>query len=137
MILSTRAADVLRDLLEPNGEFLPVVSPENPDVALSHPTTALDALDKEKSLSKYLNKEKTRSYMVARYWFVEEKLGDVPIFVLSEDAGMIFVTSAFVERVRENQPTVFGFRRLWSPELGSVHCDRWQGPFPASEDINL
>ncbi|MBQ9800377.1 MAG: hypothetical protein IJO40_10620 [Thermoguttaceae bacterium] len=137
MILSTRAADVLRDLLEQNGEFLPVVSPENPDVALFHPTTALDALDKEKSVLNYLNKEKTRPYMVARYWFVEEKLGDVPIFVLPEDAGKIFVADAFVERVCENKPTGFGFRRLWSPELGSVRCDRWQGPFPESEDINL
>lgn len=137
LILSTRAADVLRDLLEPNGEFLPVVFPENPDVALFHPTTALDALDKEKAELRYMDLEKKKPFKVVRYWFVEEKLGDVPIFVLAEDAGKIFVADAFVERVCENQPTGFGFRRLWSPELGSVRCDRWQGPFPASEDINL
>ena len=136
MILSTRAADVLRDLLEPNGEFLPVVSPENPDVVLFHPTTLLDALDKEKAELRYMDLEKKKPFKVVRYWFVEEKLGDVPIFVLAEDAGKIFVADAFVERVCENQPTGFGFRRLWSPELGSVRCDRWQGPFPASEDIN-
>ncbi|MBQ7814429.1 MAG: hypothetical protein IJ387_08080 [Thermoguttaceae bacterium] len=122
----------MRDLLEPNGEFLPVVSPENPDVALFPPTTALDALDKEKAELRYMDLEKKKPFKVVRYWFVEEKLGDVPIFVLAEDAGMIFV-----ERVCENQLTGFGFRRLWSPELGSVHSDRWQGPFPASEDINL
>lgn len=127
----------MRDLLEPNGEFLPVVSPENPDVVLFHPTTLLDALDKEKAEPRYMDLEKKKPFKVVRYWFVEEKLGDVPIFVLAEDAGMIFVTNTFVERVREKQLTGFGFRRLWSPELGSVRCDRLWGPFPESEDINL
>ena len=127
----------MRDLLEPNGEFLPVVFPENPDVVLFHPTTLLDALDKEKAELRYMDLEKKKPFKVVRYWFVEEKLGDVPIFVLPEDAGKIFVADAFVERVRENQPTGFGFRRLWSPELGSVHSDRWRGPYPEGEDINL
>ncbi len=137
LILSRRGADELRDLLEPNGEFLPVHCKENSDVVLFHPPTCLDALDKEKAVVSYYDEEKKQGpWRVEWHHFIDEKIGDVPIFVLQESTS-IYVTDRFVERVREKNLKGFGFRRLWSSELGCIHSEYLCGPYPdKDEDIN-
>jgi len=137
LILSRRGVDELLDLLEPNGEFLPVHCEEDSDVVLFHPTTCLDALDKEKAVVRYFDEEnKQRPFRVEWHYFIDEKLGDVPIFVLQESPS-VYVTNRFVERVRERKLKGFGFRKLWSSELGCIHSKYLCGPYPdKDEDIN-
>lgn len=50
--------------------------------------------------------------------------------------NQIYVTDRFVERVREKKLKGFGFRKLWSSELGCVHSKYICGPFPEGEDID-
>ena len=135
LILSSSGADALRDLLEPNGEFLPVYYKEDSDFVLFHPMTCLDALDKDKAVVKYYDNKKTEPYNVDWHYFLEDKIGDVSIFLLRE-SEKIYVTDRFVERVREKKLKGFGFRKLWSSELGCVHSKYICGPFPEGEDID-
>ncbi len=97
--------------------------------------TCLDALDKDKAVVKYYDNKKKEPYNVDWHYFLEDKIGDVSIFLLRE-SEKIYVTDRFVERVREKKLKGFGFRKLWSSELGCVHSKYICGPFPEGEDID-
>lgn len=136
LIFSLRAADALRDLLEPEGEFYSIECDETPQLTAWWPTRLLDALDKTRSKIFWLDEEQQRSSHVKRFWFLEEKIGDTPIFQVKEDFNF-FVTDRFLQRVRERKLKGFGFRKLWSPEEGSTHSKYVIGPWPEGEDLNF
>lgn len=137
LILSLRAADALRDLLEPEGEFYPIECDENPQLTAWWPTKLCDALDKIRSEILWFDEEeKKRPAYVKRFWFLEKKIGDIPIFQIPEDFNF-FVTDRFLRRVRERKLKGFGFRKLWTPEEGCIHSKDAFGPWPEDEDINF
>lgn len=137
LILSLRAADALRDLLEPEGEFYPIECDENPQLTAWWPKRRLDALDKMRSEIIWFDEEtKQKAVCIHRYWFLEEKVGNTPIFQVKDDYNY-FVTDTFLRRVRERKLKGFGFRKLWSPEEGSTHSKCLNGPWPEDEDINF
>jgi len=137
LILSLRAADALRDLLEPEGEFYPIECDENPQLTAWWPTKLCDALDTIQSDIKWFDEEeKKRPAYVKRFWFLEKMIGDTPIFQIPEDFNF-FVTDRFLRRVRERNLKGFGFRKLWTPEEGCIHSKDAFGPWPEDEDINF
>jgi hypothetical protein len=136
LIMTGRAADALHDLLEPHGEFLPVYCKKDHTLKLFRVMTRpVGALDETKAVIKYLDDEKKQPFHVEEHWFIEEKVKDLPIFKLPE-TPFTYVTEPFLERVRENNLKGFGFRKLWSSELGLLHSKDLYPPYPAGEDIN-
>ena len=110
---SERAVEALRDMLEPNGELLPLVSAVGTYYAYNI-TTVADALDTKRSeIDWYEDKSIVLPSSVLRYVFRPEKLQGLSIFRLVEEPGLTFVTNRFVARVRAHRLRGFVFRQLW------------------------
>lgn len=92
-VLSARAVDALRDMLEENGEILPVQS-ELGEYYVYSVTSVVDALDKQHSGIR-------SSSSVWRYEFQPQRLRDATIFVLPEQQDTVLLTQRFVDRVNE------------------------------------
>lgn len=114
-VFSRRAVEALRDLLEGHGEILPVMI-SGDEYFLLNVTRVVDALDESNSevirfegSSKVLN--------IRSHSFYEEKLFGIMIFKIPQVITMdVFVTDAFVERVRSAGLKGFWFPLVWSSD---------------------
>jgi hypothetical protein len=109
---SQRAVEVLRDLLEPNGELLPLVSEVGSYYAYNI-TTIADALDPDPSEVEWYDDARDIAISVERYVFRPERLRSLSIFRLVERPALTYVTNVFAERVRAHRLRGFVFRKLW------------------------
>jgi len=107
-IFSRRAAEALRDLLEPAGTFLPLQCPTADLVGYT--IDADEVLDKQKSIMSWIGDKFISS--VERYAFVTEKLGRVAIFRPPGHTAPL-VLQGFVDVVRNHPFTGFNFCRVW------------------------
>jgi hypothetical protein len=107
---SQRAVDALRDLLEPNGEILPLASPLG---AYYHfnVTKVADVLDLKRSEIRW-NIEPITASTIERYEFDPRQLEGLTIFVLPE-SPVAYVTENFVERVKKHGLRGFRFIKVW------------------------
>src|ERR1051326_8884970 len=108
---SDRAVAALRDFLEPNGELLPLVTPEGSYFAYNI-TTVADVLDLERSKIKWSVKP-FATFWIDRYEFFQEKLKGLAIFRLPADVSSYYVTEAFVARAREHGLRGMHFQKVW------------------------
>jgi hypothetical protein len=123
---SERAVEALRDMLEPNGELLPLASSVGNYYAYNI-TTVADILETERSeVDWILHSEGVFASSITRYEFRSEKLDDLSIFRLVEEPGRAFVTNRFVERVRAHRLRGFVFHKLW-PHGPQEDCTENEG----------
>lgn len=110
---SRRAVDALRDMLEPNGELLPLVSSVGEYFAFNV-TTVADVLDHQRSdIEWFSTGPRDIARHIRRYECIPEKLTGLSIFRLVEKPSSTFVTQVFVDRVRQHGLQGFHFTRLW------------------------
>lgn len=114
---SQRACDVLRDMLEPNGELLPVRSSVGVQYYFYNITTVVDALDVENSDCFWFN-EPVKAGGVDYFSFHAERLDGLSIFRIYECPVVTLVTGEFVQRVRDAGLNGFDFRKVWPLPLG-------------------
>ena len=116
---SHRAVDALRDLLEPNGEILPLDSKSGKFYAYNA-TTIVDALDKSLSEVIYFSSSSSpddvRAMDVEEYAFVPFKVQGVVVFRIPQLGTEVFVTDVFEQRVRENNLQGFDLQEVWSQD---------------------
>lgn len=108
--LSQRAVDVLGEMLERNGEALPLDC--DSDVFYAYNATRMiAALDRENcDLEEF---DDGRIIGVCSYTFHYDKLRDAEIFLLAEAPHLMhFVTDAFVNAVRKAKLRGFNFREV-------------------------
>jgi hypothetical protein len=108
---SSRAVDVLRDLLEPNGELLPFSTSIGEYFAFNT-TTIADILNHSKSTIQWLV-EPITAFLVTRYEFDSTRLDKLSIFRIPECPSDEYVTERFVQRVTENKLNGFHFAKVW------------------------
>ncbi len=114
---SSRAIDTLRDLLEGNGEILPTRCEGEPWFFFNV-TRVIDALDESRSeVCTYLGTPEIMA--IDRYAFFAEKLIGITIFKIPH-CRRVFVTDAFVERVKSAGLEVFWFPRRWSTDKRAI-----------------
>lgn len=114
-VFSLRAVERLRDILEPNGEILPLIS-ESGTYFVFNPTTVIDALDEERSVvSRYSFQGSPIGAIshVDRYEFIPERLKGATIFQIKSLRYGAYVTPAFIKRVRAADLRGFDFMKLW------------------------
>lgn len=124
-MFSRRAVDALRDMLEPNGELLPV---EHKGVKgnyfVYNVQTVSNALDVRKS-----DYQEYRPLDIFSYAFIPEKLVGATVFMLPVGMTYLYVTTAFVERVKSAKLHGFGFDKVWPLPEGvdwrREHKRRW------------
>jgi hypothetical protein len=123
-VFSRLAVDALSNLLEGNGELLPLNCAEG-EYYLFNTTRIVDALDEEKTEFKpYSEVDPDMAYqdddphapVITRPAFYPEVVADLTIFKipLRYPFGGTLVTDKFVQRVQETELTGFAFELLWS-----------------------
>jgi hypothetical protein len=115
---SQRAVDALRDLLEPNGEILPLRCDTGQYYAYNV-TTVADVLNREASDIEWhsvYQRDKSEPVVardIRRYEFHPDLLMDLAIFRIPEGFTKYFVTERFAERIREHGLRGFNLRKVW------------------------
>jgi hypothetical protein len=111
-VFSLRAVDVLKNMLQENGEILPLSCNEGEYYAYNV-TTTIDALDESKSeLERF--KSSGRIMEVSRYVFFGDRLIDASIFKIPQFPRTdVYVTDKFRKIVDDNHLIGFDFVNLW------------------------
>ncbi len=114
-IFSRRAVAALRDLLEPNGEILPVMI-AGAEYFLYNVTRVVDALDESGSdIVRF--KDSSDVLTIHDFAFFEKKVSGMIVFKIPQEIdGSVFVTDPFVRRVQAAGLKGFWFPLLWSSE---------------------
>ena len=131
LVFTRQALDALRDLLDPNGEFLPLES----HVREFHAYKVLrfvDGLDLEQSVIDWwpqLKKDAGKPRVVRdvkRFVFHDSAIADATIFKVPQmSMSHVFVTDSFVQRVNDARLTGFLFHQLWPPPDPSLERQRF------------
>lgn len=116
---SRRAVEALRDLLEPNGELLPLDSVGA--YCAYNLLTVADVLDRRNSAIKYLSDGITALWDI-QHEFIVDAVESLVIFRIPEKPNVSYVTETFVARATERQLKGFDFQLVW-PLPASV---RWR-----------
>ena len=101
------AVEALGEVLLRHGQLLPV---RGEDVWLFNATTVRDALDQERSEIVFFDDGTILA--IERHVFDEARLGAAEVFRLPVRASAVYVTAAFVERVRRAGLRGVAFRAL-------------------------
>ena len=114
-VFTPKAATALADLLEGNGELLPILI-AGEEYLLFNVTRVTDALDESRSeIIRFDDSPKILDIDV--YCFFPEKIGNTTIFKIPQMVTSdVFVTEEFVDRVRSARLKGFEFTLLWSSE---------------------
>jgi len=113
-VFNAKAVKVLADLLEPNGELLPITC-QGEDFHLFNVTRLVDALDEENSrLERF---DDGRIWDVVRHSFFAERLAGELVFKIPQlPLGDVYATDPFVERVKAAGLRGFKFPLVWSSD---------------------
>ncbi len=115
-VFSPKAVEALSDLLEANGELLPLNS-ELGRYFVFNTTTIVDVLNLKKSQSDRLD--------IWRYAFFARKLKGLSIFRIPEKPNHIYVTEEFVRRAEAADLRGMDFKKVWPFPRG---IDWWRVP---------
>jgi hypothetical protein len=112
-VFSRRAAEVLGDLLPPNGELLPLACDVGEFLAYNC-TTVLDALDEDRSqIARFRTSGRVSN--IERHVFLPERLRGAIIFKLATVPGLYtYVTDGFLQRADESGLQGFAPHPIWS-----------------------
>lgn len=121
-VLAERSYEVLRDILAPYVEFLPLESDDGRFFAIKV-LNIVDALDVDRSQIDWFpqlkrDQGKPRvAHSIKRHVFFEEKLADALLFRIPQCpyASGIYATERFIRIVEESQLRGFAFDRVWPP----------------------
>ena len=114
---SRRAIGVLGDLLEPNGELLPLQT-DIGDYFSYNITTVVDLLDHDISEIQWPDEKRVCAVDIRRYECRPETINGLSIFRLVEKPAAVYVTQAFVDRVIGHGLQGFHFIKLWPLPVG-------------------
>lgn len=110
---SKRAIDVLRDLLEPNGEILPLSSRTKTKFFFYNVLKIADVLNRSKSVCDFWCRPTTTATNIKYFQFHEKKIQELSIFRIPEFPRSTMVTNLFVDRVAANELKGFEFTKIW------------------------
>ena len=118
-VFTSKAADVLSDLLEGSGELLPIMV-DGEEYFLYNVTRVIDALDE--SRSEIIRFDDFEIMDIDVHCFFPEKIGDAAVFKIPQMVTSdVFVTDVFVDRVKSARLKGFKFPLLWSSEYKVQH----------------
>jgi len=106
---SQRACDSLADLLQPNGELLPLETRNGASYYFYNCTAVRDVLD--------ANNSKWRFFFY--YTFHEELLEGLSVFRIPQQPTELLVTDKFVKRVQDAGLNGFDFTKVWPLPKGT------------------
>lgn len=112
LIMRRAAVDALRDILDANGEVLPLSTDDGLELFVLN-ARIVDALDEaNSSLMKFPGTD--RIMRIKRIAFVTSKIEGIDLFRLPHRASSTYVSERFVERVRAAGLRALVFNKVWS-----------------------
>ncbi|HDN7460036.1 TPA: hypothetical protein P2B70_004885 [Salmonella enterica subsp. enterica serovar Eastbourne] len=98
-VFSEHAVEALKDILEPRGQFLPIITPSKRKKFVGYyPTNAIYGLvDLEKSG----NHDLDRPFTIKNLIFRKEVMFDEYLFCIGESRSCVLITEKFKQRVEE------------------------------------
>ena len=98
-IFSENAVEALKDILEPRGQFLPIINPSKRKKFIGYyPTNVINGLvDLQKSGNGDLN----RPFTTKNLFFKKEVIFDDYLFCIGESRGCVLITEKFKKRVED------------------------------------
>ena len=121
---SKRACEALSDLLDGNGELLPVET-ENGVYYIYHVTKVIDILDLNKSDITFKHSHPRIALEVDHFVLSDGLDIDAAIFKIPQLVYSVFVTDTFYQRVMESNLNGFRFYRAHPAKRG----EKWRKPF--------
>lgn len=109
---SKRAVEGLRDMLEPNGEILPLLHPAGEYFAYNC-TRIVEILDQPRCDAKWFRELPAPALFIHWFAVMPEKTDGLTIFRMRELCNLVFVTDRFVSRARELGLNGFEFVKIW------------------------
>ncbi|EKB5677211.1 hypothetical protein OPB01_002548 [Salmonella enterica] len=99
IVLSENAVEALKDIIEPRGQFLPIITPSKRKKFVGYyPTNAIYGLvDLEKSGNHDLDRPFTTKNLIFR----KEVMFDEYLFCIGESRSCVLITEKFKQRVEE------------------------------------
>lgn len=116
---SEKACNNLKELLEPNGELLPLQFEEG-NYFFYNITTIYDAFDIENAEAEFWCDPPTTALDIEKYAFKANEIG-ASIFRIYENPIATLVTNEFVQKVEQECLNGFNFKRLWPLPEGLGH----------------
>lgn len=112
LVMRQSAVDALRDILDANGEVLPLATDDGVQLSVLN-ARIVDALDEaNSSLMKFPGTN--RIMRIKKVAFIASKVVDVDLFRLPHRASSTYVGERFVERVKTAGLSGLVFNRVWS-----------------------
>lgn len=116
-VVSSKAKEVLPELLEPYCEFFLLISLRKKSYFATNVIKLVDCLDMKKSEIIFFEDDPTEILMINRHIFMQEKIPDIPIFKIPQDPETVFVTKKFIDCVISNKLTGAAFSRPEEDQL--------------------
>ncbi|MBN8211520.1 MAG: hypothetical protein J0M09_01210 [Xanthomonadales bacterium] len=116
LVMRKAAVDALRDILENNGEILPLQTDDGIELFVFNAQT-IDALDESKSNIMRLPNT-NRIMLVKSPVFFENAIKDLDLFRLPHRASSTYVSDQFVKRVKEAGLRGLTYNKVWSSGEG-------------------
>lgn len=114
LVMRRTAVDALRDILDANGEVLPLATDDGVEL-FAFNARVLDALDEAHSLvTKFPGTN--RIMRIKKVAFAASRVQGVDMFRLPHRASSTYVTDRFVERVKAASLRGLEFTKVWSAE---------------------
>lgn len=113
LVMRRTAVDALRDILEANGEVLPLATDDGVELYVFN-ARVVDALDEAHS-SVMRFPGTNRIMRIKKAAFIEAAIREQDIFRLPHRGSSTFVSARFVDRVDATGLVGLVFNRVWSP----------------------
>jgi hypothetical protein len=110
-VLNKKSLEVLKDLLLPHGELLPLIYKDNVEYFAYNCLNLIDAFDTDNSNIEWTTVGTI--IHVNKYMFYSDKLVNQNIFKVNKEI-LIFVSDIFVQKVLDNNLKGFHFEHVWS-----------------------
>lgn len=112
LVMRRSAVDALRDMLDANGQLLPLSTDDGVELFALNART-IDAMDKAaSSVIKYPGTD--RIMRIKSIAFEASRIDGIDLFRLPHRASATYVSSRFVERVQEAGLRGLSFEKVWS-----------------------
>lgn len=98
-VISERGKEALQLIIAPYVEFLPLIKLKNVQYFALNVTCLIECLDKARSDILYAPNNEIQS--IDKYYFIEDKIEQVPIFKVKEWPNDVFVTEPFIDQVHK------------------------------------
>lgn len=114
LIMRQSAVDALQDILDANGEILPLVTETGVELFVFNPRFILKAFDEKNTV--YERYDGSSYFKIHKFVFIESVVRGIDVFYTTFGPRELYFSDRFVARVKKARLKGTEFHQLWSSE---------------------